>query len=468
KVLTTGQAVGAKIGAGKANVIHNVKQMSRFKKGEILVTKMTDPDWEPIMKIASAIVTELGGRTSHAAIVSRELGVPAIVGTNNATRKIKMGKPVTVSCAEGSEGKVYAGNIPFKVKTTKISKKKRPKTKIQMIFGTPEEAFSASQIPNDGVGLAREEFIFTSYIKIHPLALLNYGRLKDQVAKKKIAELTNGYKSKKEYFVERLASGIGMIGAAFYPKEVIVRLSDFKSNEYANLVGGRDYEPKEENPMLGWRGASRYYDPKYREAFDLECVAIKKVIEEMGLKNIKVMVPFCRTIEEGKKVIQVMKENGLVQGKDGLEIFVMTEIPANVLLGEQFAEIFDGFSIGSNDLTQLTLGLDRDSSIVDHVGNENNLAVKKLVSQIIKIAKEKKMKIGICGQAPSDFPDFAHFLVEEGIDAISLNPDTVMKMTVDIQKLEARLKKKKKKTDPRSSRGQAKKSTSKGKPKKRK
>ena len=446
KVLTSGQAVGAKIGTGKANVIKNVKQMANFKKGQVLVTKMTDPDWEPIMKIASAIVTELGGRTSHAAIVSRELGVPAIVGTNDATRKIKSGRPVTVSCAEGAVGNVYAGILPFSVKTTKIGNQKRPKTKIQMIFGTPEEAFAASQIPNDGVGLAREEFIFTSYIKIHPLALLNYTKLKDQAAKKEIADLTKGYASKKEYFVERLASGIGMIGAGFYPKEVIVRLSDFKTNEYANLIGGTAYEPHEQNPMLGWRGASRYYDPKYRKAFDLECEAIRKVREEMGLKNIKVMVPFCRTIEEGKKVIQVMKENGLVQGKDGLEVFVMVEIPANILLGEQFADIFDGFSIGSNDLTQLTLGLDRDSSVVNHVANENNEAVKKLIREIIRIAKKKKIKLGICGQAPSDFPDFAHFLVEEGIDAISLNPDTVMKMTVDIQKLESRMKRGKKAT----------------------
>lgn len=447
-VLATGQAVGAKIGAGRANVIKNVKQISQFKKGDVLITKITDPDWEPIMKIASAIVTDLGGRTSHAAIVSRELGVPAIVGTSNASNKIKSGKIVTVCCAEGSEGKVYAGKLPYTVKRTKIKRGIRPKTKIQMIFGTPDDAFNVAQIPNDGVGLAREEFIFTSYIKIHPLALLNFGKLKDQAAKRQIAELTKGYASKKEYFIEKLASGIGMIGAAFYPNEVIVRLSDFKSNEYANLIGGKAYEPKEENPMIGWRGASRYYDPKYRAAFDLECVAIKKVRKEMGLKNVKIMVPFCRTVEEGKKVIQVIKENGLEQGKDGLEIFVMIEIPSNVILGEQFAEIFDGFSIGSNDLTQLTLGLDRDSSIVSHVGNENNPAVKELVARIIPIAKKHKIKIGICGQAPSDFPEFAHFLVENGIDAISLNPDTVMKMTLDIQKLEKRLNSKKRKRKP--------------------
>lgn len=445
KVLTTGQAVGAKIGAGKARVIKNVSDMHQFQKGEILVTKMTDPDWEPIMKEAAAIVTDLGGRTSHAAIVSRELGVPAIVGTNNATRVVKSGKPITVSCAEGQMGRVYNGKIPFKVKKTNLSRLKRPKTMIQMIFGTPDEAFKTAQIPNDGVGLAREEFIFTSYIKIHPQALLNFNKLKDPSAKKKIAELTKGYSSKKDYFIEKLASGIGMIGAAFYPREVIVRLSDFKSNEYANLIGGRAFEPEEENPMLGWRGASRYYDPKYREAFDLECLALKKVREKMGLKNVKVMVPFCRTVEEGKKVIQVMKENGLVQGKDGLEIFVMIEIPSNVILGEKFGDIFDGFSIGSNDLTQLTLGLDRDSALISHVGNENNPAVKELVARIIQIAKKRKIKIGICGQAPSDFPEFAHFLVEQGIDAISLNPDTVIKMTVDIQKLEQKLKSKMKK-----------------------
>ncbi len=444
KVLVTGRAVGSKIGAGRARLILDVKNINQFQKGEILVTDMTDPDWEPIMKKAAAIVTDLGGRTSHAAIVSRELGVPAIVGAGRATKVIKSKREITVNCAEGEVGKVYAGKIPFQVKKTSLKNIRRPKTMIQMIFGTPDEAFSVAQIPNDGVGLARLEFILNSYIQIHPLALIHFNRLKDLGAKRRIEELTQSYPNKKEFFVEKLASGIGMIGAAFYPREVIVRFSDFKTNEYANLIGGREFEPQESNPMIGWRGASRYYDPKYQEAFKLECQAVKRVREKMGLKNIKVMVPFCRTVEEGKKVIKIMKEYGLKKGKEGLEIFVMIEIPSNVILGEQFADLFDGFSIGSNDLTQLTLGLDRDSAILSKVGNENNAAVKNLVAQIIKIARKKQIKIGICGQAPSDFPLFAHFLVEQGIDAISLNPDTVIKMTLDIQKLEKKLSRKKK------------------------
>ncbi|MFH0952325.1 MAG: phosphoenolpyruvate synthase [Patescibacteria group bacterium] len=441
-VLTTGAPVGTKIGVGTAHIIKDTKQISKFKPGEVLVTDMTDPDWEPIMKIAGAIVTNRGGRTSHAAIVSRELGLPAIVGTDNATRVIKDGQPVTISCAEGDVGKVYKGKLPFSVKTVNLKGFKRPRTQIKMIFGTPELAFKNSQIPNDGVGLARQEFIINSYIKIHPMALVNYPKLKDKQSLKTIKELTAGYTDKKLYYVDRLSYGIAMIAAAFWPNEVIVRLSDFRSNEYAELIGGREFEPEERNPMIGWRGASRYYDEKYLPAFKLECQALKKVREKMGLTNVKVMVPFCRTVEEGKKVLEVMSRNGLKRGKKGLEVYVMCEIPSNVILADQFAEIFDGFSIGSNDLTQLVLGLDRDSELIDQIGNESNEAVKRMVAQVIKTAKEKKRHIGICGQAPSDIPEFAEFLVEEGIDSISLNPDTVIKTTVNVVKTEKRLKKK--------------------------
>jgi len=440
KIIVTGSPVGARIGQGKANVILNVKDIDKFKKGEVLVTDMTDPDWEPIMKIASAIVTDRGGRTCHAAIVSRELGIPCLVGTERGSRMIKTGQEITVSCAEGEIGKVYQGLLKFKVKTTNLKNIKRPKTKIMINIGEPDLAFSMSFIPNDGVGLAREEFIVNHFIKIHPLALVNFGRIKDKGLKNKIEKLTSAYKDKKQFFIDKLAYGIAMIAAAFYPKDAIVRFSDFKTNEYANLVGGSIYEPKEDNPMIGWRGASRYYDDKYKAAFKLECLALKKVREEMGLNNVKVMIPFCRTISEGKKVIKVMEEFGLKRGVNNLEVYVMCEIPSNVILAEEFCKIFDGFSIGSNDLTQLALGVDRDSQLVSHIYNERDQAVKTLVSQVIKIAKKNKRKIGICGQAPSDFPDFAQFLVKEGIDSISLNPDTVIKTTIDIVKLEKRLK----------------------------
>lgn len=443
KVLASGSPVGAKIGSGRANVIKDVKGIHSFKKGDVLVTHMTDPDWEPIMKIASAIVTNEGGRTSHAAIVSRELGIPAIVGAETATKDIPHGKVVTVSCSEGDVGNVYLGKLPFTVKRTNTSKLPKPKrTKVKMIFGTPELAFQTSQIPNAGVGLAREEFIINSYIKIHPMALVKYNTLKDQKAKKQIDKLTVGYADKKKYYVDKLAYGIATIAAAFYPREVIVRLADFRTNEYAELIGGRAFEPEERNPMIGWRGASRYYDPEYRPAFDLECQALKRVRDEMGLMNVKVMVPFCRTVDEGKKVIQAMADNGLKQHVNGLEVYVMCEIPSNVVLADQFSKIFDGFSIGSNDLTQLTLGLDRDSGIIAHVGNEKNEAVKRLVSQVIKTAKKYKRDIGICGQAPSDFPDFAQFLVREGIDSISLNPDTILQTTAAIAKAEKGTRKK--------------------------
>ncbi len=439
KLLLTGAPVGSKIGQGRANVILDVQDIAKFKVNQVLVTRMTDPDWEPIMKRAAAIVTDRGGRTCHAAIISRELGIPCVVGAEVATKKIESGQNVTVSCAEGEVGKVYQGLLKYQVKQTDIANLERPRTKIMMNLGNPELAFSLSSIPNDGVGLAREEFIISSYIKIHPLALIHFDRLKDQETKREIERLTAGYESKEQFFVDRLAQGIAIIGAAFYPQDVIVRLSDFKSNEYANLIGGAEFEPQEANPMLGWRGASRYYDANFRSAFGLECRALKKVREQMGLLNVKVMVPFCRTVLEGRKVEAEMARYGLVRGENGLEIYVMCEIPSNVILADEFAEIFDGFSIGSNDLTQLALGIDRDSELVAHIYDERNEAVKRLISQVIKAAKKRGRKIGICGQAPSDFPDFAEFLVREGIDSISLNPDTVIKTTLRILEVERKL-----------------------------
>jgi len=393
KKLISGVPVGQKIGAGVAHIIRNTSKIKDFKAGEVLVTNMTDPDWEPIMKIAQAIVTNQGGRTCHAAIVSRELGIPCIVGTSEATKKIKTGQKVTVSCAEGDVGNIYNGLLKFIIKKTNLKNLKRPKTDIMMNIGAPDIAFQSSLIPNDGVGLARLEFIINNHIQVHPLALLNFSKLKDKSAKKKIAKLTIGYKNKAQYFVDKLAEGIGQIGAAFHPNDVIVRLSDFKSNEYAGLIGGEEFEPEEENPMIGWRGASRYYSVKYKPAFALECKAMKKAREVFGLKNIKAMVPFCRTVEEGKAVLKVMKENGLERKKDGLEIYVMVEIPSNVILADEFAKIFDGFSIGSNDLTQLILGLDRDSALISHIYDERNPAVKKLVADAIAAAKKNKIKI---------------------------------------------------------------------------
>ena len=445
KAKVTGQSVGAKIGSGKVRVIKDVSGIHKFKKGEVLVTEMTDPDWEPIMKIASAIVTERGGRTCHAAIISRELGIPCLVGTNDATKKLKTGDKVTVSCAGGESGAVYEGLLKYNIERHDLGSLPESKTKVMMNIATPELAFEQSFIPNDGVGLAREEFVINSHIKVHPKALINYSKIKDKKLKATIDEITVGYKDKKQFFVDKLAEGIGMIGAAFYPKDVIVRMSDFKTNEYANLIGGRDYEPLEDNPMIGWRGASRYYRDEYKDAFALECEAIKKVRNTFGLKNVKVMIPFCRTIEEGKKVQAEMAKSGLKRGKDGLEIYVMCEIPSNVILADEFSKIFDGFSIGSNDLTQLTLGLDRDSEIVADVYDERNEAVKSMISQVIAKAKKNKRKIGICGQAPSDFPDFAQFLVREGIDSISLNPDTVIKTRMKIAEQEEAMKHPKKK-----------------------
>ncbi|MGV7227984.1 MAG: phosphoenolpyruvate synthase [Nitrospirales bacterium] len=440
-VLIQGRSVGEKIGQGPVRVIKHVENLQNFREGDVLVTDKTDPDWEPIMKKASAIVTNRGGRTCHAAIVSRELGLPAIVGTERATEVLKDEQMVTISCAEGDTGFIYEGRLPFEVERVPLKNLGRSKTKVMMNLANPEEAFSLSFIPNDGVGLAREEFIINTFIKIHPLALLNYHHLKDAGVKTEIDRLTNAYPDKTEYFIDKLAQGVGMIAAAFYPKDVIVRMSDFKSNEYANLIGGRDYEPTEENPMIGFRGASRYYDPRYREGFALECQAMKKVREDMGLTNVKLMIPFCRTVEEGKKVLEEMEKQGLKRGDKGLEVYVMCEIPSNVILAEEFAEIFDGFSIGSNDLTQLVLGVDRDSEIVAHVFDERNPAVKRFIASVIKAAKAKGRKIGICGQAPSDYPEFAQFLVELGIDSISLNPDAVLKTTLKILEMEQALKK---------------------------
>ncbi len=439
KILIEGKSVGEKIGAGQVNIIKNVHDIGKFKKGQVLITEMTDPDWEPIMKMASAIVTNRGGRTCHAAIVSRELGIPCVVGTINGIEKIKTGKKVTVSCAQGDKGFVYEGILKYEVQKIDLKGMPKTKTKIMMNVGNPEEVFDLSFLPNDGVGLAREEFIVMSYIKAHPLALLHYKTLSAE-EKEDINKLTVGYdeKHKPDFFVDRLAQGVGMIAAAFYPKDVILRFSDFKSNEYANLVGGKKFEPKEDNPMIGWRGASRYYS-EYAEGFALECKAIKKVREEFGLTNLKLMIPFCRTVEEGKKCLAEMKKNKLEKGKNGLQVYVMCEIPANVILCDQFSEIFDGFSIGSNDLTQLTLGLDRDSEIVAHIYDERNDAVKRLIKKVIEDCKKYHRKIGICGQAPSDYPDFAQFLVECGIDSISLNPDTVVKTTLAIAAQEKKL-----------------------------
>ncbi|MEA2112761.1 MAG: phosphoenolpyruvate synthase [Patescibacteria group bacterium] len=441
EVLVEGQSVGWKIGAGQVNKILDVEGIKEFNKGEVLVTTMTDPDWEPIMKIASAIVTDKGGRTCHAAIVSRELGIPCIVGTNDVTEKLNSGDEVTVSCAEGEKGRVYKGILDFEVTETKIDNLPKPKTKVMMHIGDPSLAFASSFIPNEGVGLARLEFIINNSIKIHPLALLNYDKQGEDV-KSKIDELTVGYEDKRQFFVDKLAEGVGTIAAAFHPKDVIVRLSDFKTNEYANLIGGQQYEPVEANPMMGWRGASRYYSEAFLPAFKMECQALGKVRIKMGLKNLKVMIPICRTVEEGKRVLKIMAENHLERGVDGLEVYVMAEVPSNIILAEKFAEIFDGFSIGSNDLTQFTLAIDRDSAgnfDVEGVANENNEAVKVLLKDLITKAKKSKTKVGICGQAPSDYPEMVKFLVECGIDSISLTPDTVIKSTQVVYETENKL-----------------------------
>lgn len=451
QALVEGKSVGDKIGTGKVRVISSVKDMHKFQPGEILVTEMTDPDWEPIMKFASAIVTDKGGRTCHAAIVSREMGVPAVVGAGNATEVLMTGQEATVSCAEGDVGYVYEGTLEYEVDRLDLKGMPEPRTHIMMNLGNPEEAFKYSFIPNNGVGLARLEFIINSYIKIHPLALAYFHRLDEIGAKAgasseeiealraNIEDMTQGYPRKTEYFVRKLAEGVATIASAFYPNDVIVRMSDFKTNEYANLIGGTLFEPHEHNPMLGFRGASRYYHPKYRDGFALECKAMRVVRDEMGLTNVKLMVPFCRTPEEGEKVIREMEKNGLRQGENGLQVYVMCELPVNVILADAFSRIFDGFSIGSNDLTQLVLGVDRDSELIADIFDERNEAVKRMIAQVIKVAHQHNRKVGICGQAPSDYPEFAKFLVECGIDSISLNPDTVLKGTLTILEAEGKM-----------------------------
>ena len=429
KVLTQGKSVGEKIGAGPVSVLSSVKEIGKFRKGEILVTQMTDPDWEPILKLAAGIVTDRGGRTCHAAIISRELGIPCVVGTGNGSEVLMGCQSATVCCAEGETGYVYDGFLDFEVKQFDMEHLEKPHTKIMMNVGNPDNAFHLSFIPNDGVGLARLEFIINNSVKIHPMALIHFDTLKDDHARKEIELLTVGYEDKKAFFVHRLAQGVAKIAAAFHPKDVIVRMSDFKSNEYANLIGGSQFEPVEDNPMIGFRGASRYYDKDYREGFGLECQAMKKVRDEMGLTNVKLMIPFCRTVEEGRLVVAEMRKHGLVQAENGLEIYMMCEVPSNVILADEFSDIFDGFSIGSNDLTQLVLGLDRDSEKISHIFDERDPAIKRMIQSVIETAKRKGKKIGICGQAPSDYPEFAEFLVQCGIDSMSLNPDTAIKTT---------------------------------------
>jgi pyruvate,water dikinase len=442
--LVTGVAVGEKIGQGKVHVLLDPNKLNTFKEGEILVTTMTDPAWEPIMKRASAIVTDRGGRTCHSAIISRELGIPCIVGSGNATEILKSGTDVTVSCAEGDRGNIYYGKVDFVVEKHEITDSERPTTQVMMNVGDPDHAFSVSRLPNDGVGLARLEFIINNHIGIHPMALVNYPNLKNPKERDEIARRISE-EDPKEFFIRSLAEGVARIAAAFFPKPVIVRMSDFKSNEYARLIGGGQYEPEEENPMLGFRGASRYYDERYRAGFKLECLALQRVREDMGLINVKAMIPFCRTVEEGEKVIALMAEHGLKQGENDLEIYAMCELPANVVFADEFLQVFDGYSIGSNDLTQLALGLDRDSEMVAHLFDERNGAVEKMVAMAIDAAKRNGKKIGICGQAPSDYPEFAQFLVEKGINSISLNPDTVIATTHSILEREKALTKSAKK-----------------------
>jgi len=438
-VLATGRSVGEKIAAGKAHIISNTANLPEFKKGEVLVADTTTPDWEPVMKIAAAIVTNRGGRTCHAAIVSRELGIPAVVGAENATKVIPDGEEVTVSCAEGDVGKIYRGKVPFEIQETDLSALPRPATEVMINLGNPDIAFKTSFLPNDGVGLARMEFIINEYIKVHPMALLHQDRVKDKKERAEIERLTQGYESPADFFIERLSEGVGTIAAAFYPKPVVVRLSDFKTNEYASLIGGSSFEPPENNPMLGFRGASRYAHPNYVEGFGLECAAMKRVRDEMGLTNVKLMVPFCRRVEEAKKVIDKMAELGLERGKNGLEIYVMCEIPNNVILIDDFAKYFDGFSIGSNDLAQLVLGVDRDSEIVAFDYDERDPGVKEMIRLAVEGCKRNRRHSGLCGQAPSDYPEMAEYLVQIGIDSMSINPDTVLKTTLHVLEVEKKL-----------------------------
>ncbi|MBZ9569734.1 phosphoenolpyruvate synthase [Patescibacteria group bacterium] len=433
--ILAGIAIGNKIGQGKVHIIEDVSKIRLFRKGEVLVTKMTDPDWVPVMRLASAIVTDEGSKTCHAAIVSRELGIPCLVGAETATKILKNGKTITVDCTQGLNGRVFLGKIPFEIKRYDLRKIPRLKTKIMINIGAPEIAFKTSFLPHEGVGLARIEFILAEKIRIHPLALYHFKKLRDKKIKKKINKLTIEHKDKKEYFVKELAEGISQIAAAFYPKPVIVRLSDFKTNEYRNLIGGELFEKEEANPMLGFRGACRYIDKSFQPAFKMECRALKRAREVFGLKNIWAMVPFCRTIEEGKKVLNLMAKNGLERGENDLKVIMMCEIPSNVVLAEQFLEIFDGYSIGSNDLTQLALGMDRDNARIAYIGDERNEAVKDMIRKTIKLCLKKKKYCGICGQAPSDFPEFAEFLLRERIESMSLNPDTVMKTILNLAKI---------------------------------
>ncbi len=437
KKLAEGMAVGEAIVSGKAQVLMDAKEIDKFEDGSILVTMMTDPDWVPIMKKAAGIITDHGGRTSHAAIVSRELGIPAIVGTGNATRILKHGQEITLSC-EGEKGFVYGGYVKYEAIDLDLKNLQKTKTQIMMNIGDPAAGFRWWRLPTQGIGLARMEFIITNHIKIHPMALVKFNELKDVKAKKLILKLTRGFKDKPGYFVDRLARGIAMIAASQYPYPVIVRMSDFKTNEYANLIGGAQFESHEDNPMIGFRGASRYYDDKYREGFALECRAIKMVREQMGLTNVVVMIPFCRTVEEADKCLLEMEKNGLKRHENGLEVYVMAEIPSNIILADQFSQRFDGFSIGSNDLTQLTLGIDRDSAQLAKLFDERNEAIKRSISSLIETAHKNNVKVGICGQAPSDYPDFARFLVEKGIDSISLNPDSVIEIIKTVSEAEKR------------------------------
>ena len=438
--ISQGQAVGTKIATGRARILQSSADDGKLKSGEIVITDLTSPDWDPVLKKAAGIVTKRGGRTSHASIVARELGVPAIVGCGESIADIQDGELITLSCSEGKTGLVYRGSLPFTEAEIDFSKINKPATtEVMLITSDPEKAFGLSFYPNDGVGLMRIEFIITHNIKIHPMALVRFNEISDDKVKQQIEELTLHYADKREYFIEKLAQGIAVTAAAFYPKDVIVRMSDFKTNEYANLIGGKAFEPVEENPMLGFRGASRYYNDLYREGFSMECEAVRRVRDEMGLTNIKIMIPFCRTPEEGNKVIAAMKKYGLEQGVNELEVYVMAEIPSNVMLADKFAAIFDGFSIGSNDLTQLVLGVDRDSSIINNLFSEQNQAVKEMIAGVIHSAKKSGVKIGLCGQAPSDFPEFAQFLVEEGIDSISFNPDALLAGIANINKAELKL-----------------------------
>ena len=441
RVLTTGRAVGSRVGSGNVRVIPDASRIAEFRPGEVLVTDTTTPDWEPVMKTAAAIVTNRGGRTCHAAIVAREFGIPAVIGCENATETLINGQAVTVSCAEGDAGKVYDGRLPFEVRRTDITSLARPKTKIMLILGNPDLAFQSSFLPNDGVGLARMEFVIAEHIKAHPMALLYPTRVTDEKERRALLELTRNDPTPAEFFVRKLSEGIATIAAAFYPKPVIVRMSDFKTNEYAGLLGGHWFEPVENNPMLGFRGASRYAHPAYAEGFALECAAMKRARETMGFTNIKLMIPFCRRVEEGVKVIERMRSLGLERGKNGLEIYVMCEIPNNVMLIDEFSRIFDGFSIGSNDLTQLTLGVDRDSSIVAFDFDERDAGVRQMISLAVEGCRRNERHSGLCGQAPSDFPEFADFLVRLGIDSISLNPDSIVSVTRRVLEIEQELAK---------------------------